>query len=213
MSSTEDTTVEEKPEKFSIVKGFLKGLTYGVMILAILVAVASFIAPRLIGAVPLTVLTGSMVPTFNPGDLIITMPVEPEDVKSGDIVTFQPESDNPTLITHRVISVGFALDGDTVFVTKGDANDAEDPSIRSDQVMGKYLYHVPYVGYVANALPGDSKALILQLIGGAILLYVLYQITTGFFGKKKAKKTKAAEEAKELKAKPEPKDDDEELAG
>jgi len=185
-----ESIVEEKPEKFSIVKGFLKGLLYGLTFISIALILATIVIPRLIGAVPLTVLTGSMVPTFNPGDLIVTMPIDASEVKRGDIITFQPESGVNTLITHRVESVGFSIGGDTVFVTKGDANNASDEPIIADQVMGKYLYHVPYVGYLANAIPTTNKPVIMQVLGIGFFIWAGIQvilIIIGNFRKKKKK--------------------------
>jgi signal peptidase len=180
---------DEKLGTWGLIKGFLKGLGVGVAIIAVLIAFAAIVYPRLIGGVPLTVLSGSMVPTFNPGDLVITKPVDAKDLKRGDIITFQPKSDDPSLITHRVISIGTTLAGKEVIVTKGDANNAQDPSIMPEQVKGEYVYRIPYLGFVANAVPANLKGYAIQIIGGAVLLYVLYQIVSAAFSKRKEKKS------------------------
>lgn len=183
MTSTVEAepTAEDESSDYSVVKGLLKGALLGVVIICVALITAAIAVPRIIGAVPLTVLSGSMVPTFNPGDLIITMPVDDpkEEVKRGDIITFQPESGVGTLITHRVSSVGFSMGGSTVFTTKGDANNGLDKPIIDEQVMGKYIYHVPYVGYVANAIPNDTKPLVIQALGVAILgwAFILFLLT------------------------------------
>lgn len=195
---------EDNPGGFSIVKGFFKGLLFGVMLICVVLIVATFVAPRIIGAVPLTVLTGSMVPTFNPGDLIVTMPVDDakEEIKRGDIITFQPESGVSTLITHRVVSTGFTIGGDTLFVTKGDANNAQDEPILEDQVMGKYLYHIPYLGYLANAIPNDNKPVIIQLLGVAVFGWVFIQIITSIVSSVRKKKRLAKESELEFETTP-----------
>lgn len=169
--------VEESDTDSSIIKGLFKGALIGVMIVCLAFVVAVLAVPRVIGAVPLTVLTGSMAPTFEPGDLIVTMPVEDakNEVKRGDIITFQPESGVGTLVTHRVVSVGFTLGGKSLFTTRGDANDSEDEPILEEQVMGKYLYHIPYLGYVANAIPNDTKPVMIQVLGIAILGWAAIQ--------------------------------------
>lgn len=161
----------------SFVKSLFKGLIFGLTLTCVSLLVVAFIIPRIIGAVPLTVLSGSMTPTFNPGDLIITMPVNnaKEEVKRGDIITFQPESGVSTLITHRVVSTGFTIDGDILFITKGDANSSQDAAILEEQVMGEYLYRIPYIGYLANAIPNDLKPLAIQFIGLAILGWAFIQ--------------------------------------
>lgn len=199
-TSSTVTATEENDEKlgaWGVIKGFLRGLGVGVAIIVVLIAFAAIVYPRIIGGVPLTVLSGSMVPTFNPGDLVITKPVDAKDLKRGDIITFQPKSDDPTLITHRVVSIGTTLAGKEVLVTKGDANNAQDPSIAPEQVKGQYVYRIPYLGFVANAVPANLKGFAIQIIGGAVLLYVLYQIVAGAFSKK-TKKDKSASTSEDV---------------
>lgn len=169
---------EDDTNKFSVVRSLLKGALIGIVVICVALIAAAIAVPRVIGAVPLTVLSGSMAPTFNPGDLIITMPVDDpkEEIKRGDIITFQPESGVGTLVTHRVSSVGFSMGGSTVFTTKGDANNGLDKPIIDEQVMGKYIYHVPYVGFVANAIPNDTKPLVIQGLGLAFLGWAFIQL-------------------------------------
>lgn len=192
------STVEAKPNteddtnKFMVVKSLLKGALIGIVVICVALIAAAIAVPRVIGAVPLTVLSGSMVPTFNPGDLIITMPVNDpkEEVKRGDIITFQPESGVGTLVTHRVSSVGFSMGGNTVFTTKGDANNGLDKPIIDEQVMGKYIYHVPYVGYVANVIPNDTKPLVIQGLGVAILGWAFILLIMTIVGSRREKREK-----------------------
>ena len=106
MTSTIEASqkAENDSSNFSVVRGLFKGVLLGVVIICVALISATIAIPRIIGAVPLTVLSGSMVPTFNPGDLIVTLPVDNarEEIKRGDIVTFQPESGVSTLITHQI---------------------------------------------------------------------------------------------------------------
>lgn len=190
--TTENEALEEKHSRFYLIGGFLKGILFGTAIISVILILAAVVVPRIIGAVPLTVLTGSMVPKFNPGDLIITMPVDGDEVKTGDIITFQPESANPLLITHRVVSTGFTVSGEKVIVTKGDANDANDPSIIPDQVMGKYIYHIPYLGWVANAIPSSNKPVVMIYLGVGLFAYaglvLIYSLISKAIGRRKDKK-------------------------
>lgn len=191
-TNLEQKEPEEQSPRFSIIRGFLKGILFGATIISVALILAAVVVPRFIGAIPLTVLTGSMVPKFNPGDLIITMPVDGNEVKTGDIITFQPESANPLLITHRVVSTGFTVSGEKVIVTKGDANDANDPSIIPDQVMGKYIYHIPYLGWVANAIPSSNKPVVMIYLGIGLFAYaglvLIYSLISKAIGRRKEKK-------------------------
>lgn len=176
MTAVTQEKQSEKVTGWAIVKAIFRGLSIGVTVFAIIVAIAALVVPRVLNGVPLTVLSGSMVPTFKPGDLIITAPTDVKKLHRGDIITFQPKSGNPELITHRIVSVGTTLGGELVITTRGDANGADDKPIKEEQVMGKYLYHIPYLGYLANAVSFDDKAMLLKIIGGLILLYSLVQL-------------------------------------
>lgn len=182
---------EKKHSPFYLLWGFLRGLLFGATIISVFLIIITIVIPRLLGWVPLTVLTGSMVPKFNPGDLIITMPIDGEDVQRGDIIVFQPESNNPMLITHRVVSTGYSVGGDFIIITKGDANVSQDDPIIADQVMGKYLYHIPYLGWVVTAIPSNDKPTAMLWLGVAFFVYAGFLIVQAFVGKLFRKRRKA----------------------
>jgi signal peptidase I len=71
------------------------------------------------------VLTGSMRPTYAPGDVIITRPVNVHSLRPGDIAVFVPPGESAAF-AHRLASVS-THDGHVVVTTKGDANPAPDP--------------------------------------------------------------------------------------
>lgn len=122
-----------------------------VMVVLVALAAITTIVPRLLGAVPLTVLSGSMEPVLSPGDLVVTQPVDADEIDIGDVVTFQPVSDDPTLVTHRVVGVQLGGDGTTGFITRGDANGTDDDPIVAEQVVGRVIYSVPLVGHLTGA--------------------------------------------------------------
>ncbi|WP_258142395.1 signal peptidase I [Arthrobacter sp. MYb227] len=130
----------------------------------------SSVLPRVIGAVPLAVLSGSMEPRFSAGDLVISQPVDPAQISIGDIVTFQPEANNPALVTHRVVSKFVGEGGAIGFTTRGDANGVDDEPIIGAQVRGKVLYTLPWVGHVVNALNPKLRTGLLQGAGALLLV-------------------------------------------
>src|SRR5690625_6594570 len=85
--------------------------------------VALAVAPRVMNGAALTVLTGSMEPTYSPGDMVVSVPQDRYDV--GDVVTFQPVSGDPMLITHRVVAIQLGGPGGTRYVTRGRTNGTE----------------------------------------------------------------------------------------
>ncbi len=100
----------------------------------------------LFGYKPLVVLTGSMEPNLNVGDLIFVKKVSNENELSvGDIITFEEEGASQT-ITHRIVNI-VDEDGVKAFETKGDNNSSNDISlIPSDRVVGKVFFKVNAVG-------------------------------------------------------------------
>ena len=150
---------------------------YGVFVLVVLgLVVALAVVPKVTGSTALTVLTGSMKPTFRPGDVIVVRPVDAADVCDtitiGTIVTFLPEPDNPDLITHRVVAktVG-SYDDKTMcrLVTQGDANSAVDEPISPHQVRGVFWYGLPKLGWVKQRLLESSTGI---LLAGAVVALV-----------------------------------------
>ena len=83
---------------------------------------------------------GSMEPTIDFGDKIVIQGQDAYEV--GDIVTFRSESGN-SIVTHRVVEV--TPDG---YITQGDTNNARDPEIGRDQVIGRVIGTVPMLGKV-----------------------------------------------------------------
>lgn len=138
-----------------------------VLIGALLLALAVAVVPRVMGGSALTVLSGSMEPTYSAGDMVIAVPQERYRV--GDVVTFQPMSNDPTLITHRIVGTRMGSSG-TEFVTRGDANGADDAPIVADQIMGRVLYHVPSVGHLALAV-GNQRGVLITLIATGLIGY------------------------------------------
>lgn len=117
---------------------------------------AAVVAPRLAGATPYTVLTGSMAPAYPPGSLVVVRPVPVEDVGIGTVVTYQRESGRPGVVTHRVVGLGIR-DGRTVFRTQGDANPVPDRAwVRPVQLRGEVWYSLPYVGHLTGVLSAEG---------------------------------------------------------
>lgn len=75
------------------------------------------------------VVSGSMSPTIEKGDIIIVR--VSNDFEVGDIVSFYKDN---TFITHRIIETN-----KNNLITQGDANNLEDDPVNRDQVIGKVI--------------------------------------------------------------------------
>jgi signal peptidase len=128
--------------------------------------------PRLTGATPYTILTGSMEPTLPPGTLVIVKPVEPDQIGVGTVITYQMASGSPDVVTHRVVSQGVNGMGDLVFRTRGDANSATDKGlVVPAQIRGKVWFSVPYLGYATALVTGTQHQALTYLAIASLLLY------------------------------------------
>lgn len=95
--------------------------------------------PTIFGRAPMVVLTKSMEPTIEAGDLIVCEVVKTEDVKVGDVISFfDPDSSGTAVVTHRVVEIEVdEKTGAISFRTKGDNNNLEDrTSVPSKNLVG-----------------------------------------------------------------------------
>lgn len=154
------------------VRFLARTLAWLVIVASLAAICVAVLVPRLFGATPYTILTGSMEPGLRPGDLVVIRPVAPEDLSVGDVVTVQLESGVDTVVTHRVYAIQHRADGDLQFITKGDANDTVDRDPRlAVQIRGELWYHVPYLGFVSTALSGSQRSWLAGAVAVGLLGY------------------------------------------
>ncbi len=153
---------------------------FAVIILLMTAAVLTFLAPRFGWSVDV-VYSGSMEPELKVGAVVITRPVDAEEIKTGDIITFySPLSEK--LTSHRVIAV---QEGSSLhFSTKGDANEDADPFIvPAENVVGKICFHIPYLGYAAQFVKTPLGFLLTLCLPGLIIIVMelrnIWRVFTG----------------------------------
>ena len=101
-----------------------------------------------------TVVSWSMVPVYDIGDILIAKEVTPEQIKVDDDLVYKGEQGslkNKT-ITHRVVSIKQEDDGNYRIVTKGVANRGQDPAINQTQVYGKVIGHISIVSFILKII-------------------------------------------------------------
>lgn len=145
--------------------------------LMLIAAAAGFlllaVGPHVFGYRTATMLTGSMSPGINPGDVVVTVPTPVRDLAVGDIITYHIPVGDHRVETHRIIKV-VNTDGRVSVVTKGDANNGADPwtaSLNGDTVS-KVKAVVPHLGNVIRVLraPLAQQGVLWAALAGAVLL-------------------------------------------
>lgn len=130
---------------------------------------------NLAGFTPLTVQSESMAPTFDENDLIIIQQCDPSTLQVGDIITFHTIIDNQyALNTHRIEAIN-QVNGVNSYTTKGDNNDLTDQHVIADgDIVGKYVFKIPYMGAVMDFLSSTWGFLIVIVL--PMLLFFIYQV-------------------------------------
>lgn len=170
---------EPEPHPLRRVLGWAAGTA---LVLVVGLALAVAVVPAIGGATPLTVLSGSMEPALPVGSTVIVRPRPATGIAVGDVITFTDRDEGSAetrVVTHRVVRV----EPGPAFVTRGDANDADDPGVvEAADVRGVQWYHVPYVGLLRERLltpPGAYFAAGIALLCVAAYLLVPRSRTAG----------------------------------
>ena len=161
--------------------------------------------PNVGGMLPLIVLTDSMYPVIESGDLIICHTEEPENIQTGDVIAFfDPAGNGTTIVTHRVTEIVDYKD-DIAWRTKGDNNNTEDRlSVTADKLVAVYEgTRIPGAGNVALFMQ-TTPGLIICVVCPILLLVGYDMIRRRLYEKSSKKDTdalmKELEELRRLKA-------------
>lgn len=116
----------------------------------------------------LTVLSGSMRPMIEPGDVVVVRPVPTSELRVGDVVTFQAPTPDKVTVTHRIIEV-VEPGASPVVRTQGDNNNTPDPwTAKLAAGTGwRFAGVVPVVGHAINVL---SRPDVRQVVSRALPL-------------------------------------------
>jgi len=116
-----------------------------------------------------------MSPAFEAGSIVLVRPLEPAAVQAGDMITYrEPDPERAdTIVTHRVMAV---LPTEPLsFITRGDANDADDPlPVPSGNLIGRVYHSLPYIGYLFSFV--RTRAGILLLVIFPALLIIVFEL-------------------------------------
>lgn len=131
--------------------------------------------PSVGGYLPLIVLTDSMYPEIESGDLIICHTIEAEDIKVRDVISFfDPAGNGTSIVTHRVIEI-INEDGELKFRTRGDNNNTEDRDlVTAEDLVGVYKTRIAGAGHIAMFMQSTTGLIICVVL--PIILIVAYDL-------------------------------------
>ena len=123
----------------------------------------------------MTVMTGSMEPAYQVGDIIVIKKTNENELQVKDVITFisTDEELNGQPITHRIIDIT-EENGQKKFGTKGDNNQiADETPVTSDRILGKVQLRIPFVGRAVNFMQTNRIAFFLIVILPMLVIMAL----------------------------------------
>jgi len=97
-----------------------------------------------------SVATGSMVPKYQIGDVILCKEVDTNTLKIGDDITYIGNAGTfkDKTVTHRIIDIKTSSAGERLFYTKGIASTRTDPIVKEDQIYGKIVKKFNFLSWL-----------------------------------------------------------------
>ena len=140
-----------------------------------------------------TVATGSMVPKYEVGDVLISKEVAPEDIKIGDTISYLGSSGSfdGKVVTHEVVDIEKDVDGNLVFHTKGIANIIEDPVVYEDQIYGVVVHKAVLLSFIYGVVSSKYGLFIF------VVIPILYIVGSELLSAMLEKEDKRRKEVKE----------------
>ncbi len=144
--------------------------------------------PTVFGYSMASVGSGSMEPTINTGDVIVTKRSETYEVD--DIITFYDESFSQ-YITHRIIG----LNEDGSFITQGDREgQAVDTNpVYKESIIGKVIKVYPKDGFIAFS---SSSIGTIVIVGAFVIVWLVIDLSINAIGNARKKDEKEKGDSK-----------------
>lgn len=122
--------------------------------------------PDLFGKKAFIIVSGSMIPTIEIGDIVVID--NTTNVKVGDIIAFRR---NTNVIVHRIINE-MNVNGKTMYQTQGDNNNIADLElVETKNIEGVYINKIPWIGKALMFLYNNLAIVVIIIV---LLLIVRY---------------------------------------
>jgi len=117
----------------------------------------------------MVVQSGSMAPAIKMGSIVMAKPAD--DYKIGDVITFGPYTKTKAPTSHRIYDIKMTEQGQPIYITKGDANNAPDTrEIFRGDILGKVLFSIPYLGYAVNFAKRPLGFALIIIVPAALII-------------------------------------------
>ena len=153
------------------------------------------------------VITGSMIPQYDVGEVVISKEINPNKIKVGDDIVYMGTYGeyNGKIIMHEVVRIDKDENGNnTNFHAKGlNANSIEDPQIKADQIYGVVKLKSGVLTFLYNLATNIYTAFV-------IITILAFNVFVSFSLPEKIKNKQLKEASEEFEEEEEEDDEDEE---
>jgi signal peptidase len=174
----------ENNKAINIISNIIKTILYIILIAILMVIIVQRVSNNnvSIGGIRIfTIITGSMEPVYNVGDILVSKNVSPADLKIGDNITYLGAKGDleGLVVTHQIVNASHDETG-YHFVTKGVNNEIADPKIDANQIYGKVIYKTVLLSFVCKIM---NNIVAYFTIFAIVALLVSYQIVRSIYDK------------------------------
>lgn len=176
IENTASTVNSTKKQKNIILRtlGIIgKTLGIAIIIFAVVILVRALVLKKydVFGYRFYLIMSGSMEPTINVGDAVITKEISEPQI--GDVIAF--EVSNSTTV-HRIVKT-YTEENNKLYQTKGDNNNAEDRTLlNKEQIKGKVVFKLPKVGDAILFLQKNIVIILILIVGIAIIITLIRRL-------------------------------------
>lgn len=119
------------------------------------------------------VISGSMVPKYEKGDILIVKKTDPSKIKVGQSVAYEGRSGQVAgkIITHEVIDIE-QKDNKFLFHTKGITNEVQDPIVEEDQIYGTVIYKFVLLSFLNKIMYNIYVFYLLTVVPIGIIIFL-----------------------------------------
>lgn len=150
----------EKKENIKKIFKVLYNIIYTIVFMIVLLILIAVILQRVSnnslsfgGFRIFNIVSESMIPKYEIGDVLLSKTIEPEEIQVGDDVVYIGKEGTfaGRVVTHQVIGKT-EKDGRYEFETKGIANTEKDPTVYEEQIYGKVIYKIHILSFVSKMI-------------------------------------------------------------
>lgn len=117
--------------------------------------------PSFFGIKTYTIISGSMQPELNIGDVIIVKETNDLELNIGDIISYRS---GQSIVTHRIHKINYK-NGRKYYITKGDYNNVEDSiTITIDSIEGKVVNKLSGIGNITLLLQNKYSIIAITML-------------------------------------------------